>query len=71
MKYNKIIKVLFCVFFFAMPLLVNANDDLDDGNGNGDVGDNPAAPINDYIPVALLAAAGLGYVLLRKKTTKA
>ncbi|MEY2693556.1 MAG: hypothetical protein RIT03_1948 [Bacteroidota bacterium] len=32
-----------------------------------DVVDNPVAPIDDYLPLALLTAVGLGWVLLRKK----
>ncbi len=68
MKTNKLIKVLFCLALFASPIIALA-DDIDDGNGNGDVQDTPAAPIDDYIPVALMAAAGLGYIALRKKTS--
>ena len=66
MKYNKIIKVLFCVFFFVMPLLVKA-DDLDDGNGNGDVGDNPAAPIDNWIPFMILIAIALVFYYTSKR----
>ena len=69
MKTNKIIKVLFCLVLFASPIIANA-DDIDDANGTGDVNDTAAAPIDDYIPVALIAAAGLGYMLLRKKVVK-
>lgn len=35
-----------------------------------DVVDNPVAPIDDYLPIALLTAVGLGWVLLRKKATQ-
>ena len=35
-----------------------------------DVVDNPpAAPIDDYLPPALLIAVGLGWVLLRERTS--
>ena len=64
MKTNNIFKVLFCFMILLSPIIANA-DDLD--NGNPDVEDVPAAPIDDYIPAALIAAAGLGYMLLRKK----
>ncbi|MFZ4436527.1 MAG: hypothetical protein ACOYOR_08475 [Flavobacterium psychrophilum] len=35
-----------------------------------DVVDNPVAPIDDYLPLALLTAVGLGWVLLRKKAAQ-
>ena len=65
MKYNKIIKVLFCVFFFAMPILAKA-DDVSDGNGNGDM-DNPAAPIDNWIPFMLVIGIALVYYYTSKR----
>jgi hypothetical protein len=35
-----------------------------------DVVDNPVVPIDDYLPLALLTAVGLGWVLLRKKAAQ-
>jgi hypothetical protein len=66
-KLNKI--VLFCMLL-ATPFSAMAND-IDDGNGNGDVQDIPAAaPIDDYLPLAFIAAIGMSYILLRKKSIK-
>lgn len=41
----------------------------DPGGDGGDQELPEAAPINDYLPLALIAAIGLGYVLLNKKKT--
>ena len=68
MKTNKIIKILFCLALFASPIIAHA-DDLGDGNPDT-IDEVPLAPIEDYIPVALLAASGLGYLFLRKKALK-
>ena len=70
MKTNTILKILFCLALFASPIIAHA-DDVGDANGTGNIEDTPAtAPIDDSIPLALLAAAGLGYRLLRKNARK-
>ena len=55
---------------FVSPFLAMA-DDIDDGNGNGDVDDNaiPTAPIDDYAPLLVLGALALGYAVIHKKRT--
>ncbi len=60
---------LFCMLVFLMTTTLGFAADPEDGGGDTDDTTIPAAPINDYIPVALIAAAGLGYVALRKKTS--
>lgn len=42
----------------------------DPGGDGGDQELPEAAPINDYLPLALMAGIGLGYVVLRKKMAK-
>lgn len=64
MKTKKIIKVLFCLALFASPVIANADDVTDQ---EADVQDTVAAPIDDYLPFALIAGIGIGYVVLRKK----
>lgn len=66
MKNLKLNKIVLCCMLFVSPFLAMAND-IDDQDG--DVQDVPAAPINDYIPMALMVAVGLSYVLLTKKKT--
>jgi hypothetical protein len=65
-KFKKI--VLFCMLF-ACPFAAMA-DDIDGGNGDGDVQDVPGAPIDDYIPLAFVAAIALSYKLVQKNTVK-
>lgn len=67
MKKIKINKIVLCCMLFACPFLAMA-DDLDDGNG--DVNDVAAAPINDYIPLMALTAVCFGYYLIQKQTMK-
>ncbi|MEN9322312.1 MAG: hypothetical protein RL699_92 [Bacteroidota bacterium] len=59
--------------FFAVLLavLVTASTYAQDlPEFEDDVVDNPVAPIDDYLPLALLTAVGLGWVLLRKKAAQ-
>lgn len=64
---NKIVKIICCTLLFAMPLSVAA-DDLDGGNGNGDVQDVPTAPISDYVPALLIAGTFLGFAIIKKRS---
>lgn len=66
MKNIKIIKVLFCLALFASPAIANADDVTEQ---EADVQDTVAAPIDDYVPLLVLGALGLGYVVLSKKKT--
>ncbi len=68
MKTNKIIKTIFCLALFASSLIATAQDDLD--NGNGDVSDTPAAPIDGYIPLLLLMRLIIAYIVLIKSKNK-
>lgn len=69
MKNLKLTKiVLFCILF-ASSFTAMA-DDIDNGNGDGDVQDVPGAPIDEYIPLAFVAIIGISYILLRKKSIK-
>ena len=59
--------------YYVVVALALTTSGFSQEEGGGDVDDTgtpPAAPINDYVPVALLAAAGLGYVLLHKRSIK-
>lgn len=70
MKNRKLYKIVLCCMLFVSPFLTMAQaDDLGGGNDGGDVNDNstPAAPIDDYVSFAVVAALGLGYVVLSKK----
>lgn len=67
MKNNKLNKIVFFCMLIAVPFSAMA-DDIDNGNGNGDVQDVPAAPIDDYIPFAVICAIGVGYLALGKKS---
>jgi hypothetical protein len=69
MKNNKLTKIVLFCLLFASPFVAMA-DDIDDGNGDGDVQDIPTAPIDDYLALAFVAAIGISYVLLRKKSIK-
>ena len=56
----------FAVLFAVLVTVSTYAQDLPEFED--DVVDNPpAAPIDDYLPLALLKAVGLGWVLLRKK----
>lgn len=67
MKNNKLNKIVFFCMLMAVPFSAMA-DDIADGNGNGDVQDTPAAPIDDYLPFAVICAIGVGYLAVRKKS---
>lgn len=59
--------------YYVVVALALTTSGFSQEEGGGDVDDTgtpPAAPIDNYVPVALIAAAGLGYVLLRKKSIK-
>lgn len=56
----------FCLI--ALVTMFSFTSYAQDPGGDGGEQEGPeAVPINDYLPVALVAAIGLGYVLLRKK----
>lgn len=67
MKNIKLKKIVLFCMLFACPFAAMA-DDIDGGNGDGDVQDVPSAPIDDYIPLVFVAAIALSYKLLCKKT---
>ena len=62
------------LFAVLLAVLVTASTYAQDSDDfplfEEDVVDNPVAPIDDYLPLALLTAVGLGWVLLRKKATQ-
>ncbi|MFT7351141.1 MAG: hypothetical protein ACI9XR_000876 [Flavobacterium sp.] len=68
MKTNKIIKTIFCLALFASSLIATAQDDL--GNGNGDVLDTPAAPIDRYLPFLLLIGLIIAFIVYKKSKNK-
>ena len=63
---NKLIKVIVLTFLFTFSTFSYA-DDLDDGNGDGDVQDIPTAPISDYVPLMAFAALALVYGFSKKR----
>ncbi|MFM2265685.1 MAG: hypothetical protein RLZ77_1105 [Bacteroidota bacterium] len=59
------------LFAVLLAVLVTASTYAQDlPEFEDDVVDNPVAPIDDYLPLALLTAVGLGWVLLRKKAAQ-
>jgi hypothetical protein len=70
MKTNKIIKTIFCLALFASSIIANAQDDLGGGNGNGDVLDNPAAPIDSYLYVLAIVGLFMAYKLFKKSKSQ-
>ena len=67
MKKYKLTGVLLFIFCLnSLTLLAEEATDFTD-----DVEDVPAAPIDNWIPFAILIAIGFGYVMLNKKTIAA
>ena len=67
MKKYKLTGVL--LFIFCLNSLTIFAQEATDFND--DVEDVPAAPIDNWIPFAILIAIGFGYVMLNKKTIAA
>lgn len=65
MKKCKLIGVL--LFIFCLNSLTIFAQEATDFND--DVEDVPQAPIDNWIPFAILLAIGFGYVMLNKKTS--
>lgn len=67
MKKYKLTGVLLFIFCLnSLTLLAQEATDFSD-----DVEDVPAAPIDNWIPFAMLIAIGFGYIMLNKKTIAA
>ena len=66
MKNNKLNKIVFFCLMLAVPFSAMA-DDID--NGNGDVQD-VAAPIDNYLSFAIIAAIGIAYIIIQKKSVR-
>ena len=70
MKNRKINKIFICFMLFLSPFLSMA-DDIGDGNDGGDVIDTvPVAPIDNYIPLVVVAAIGFGYAVIRRRNVR-
>lgn len=67
MKNLKLTKIVLFCMLFASPFTAMA-DDIDNANGDGNVQDIPAAPIDDYVPMAFIAIIGMSYLLIGKKS---
>jgi hypothetical protein len=71
MKKNETIKKIWLVIIVICMTFSTSIALADDGEGEedfpDDVDDEPGGPINDWIPVALVAAAFTGYYLIRKQ----
>ncbi len=63
---NKFTK-FFLVVFITMISFVSFAQDVDPGGDGGDHEQPEAAPIGDYIPLALLIGTYIGYILFIKK----
>lgn len=70
MKNYKLNKIIFFCFLFVISFPAMADDIDNTNNDNGDVQDIPSAPIDDYIPLAFIAAVGLSLKFLRLKDTQ-
>lgn len=56
----------FCLI--ALVTMFTFTSYAQDPGGDGGLQEGPeTVPVNDYVPVALVAAIGIGYILLRKK----
>lgn len=63
-------KIIKSILIVLMVVGINFTAHAEDEEPDTPPIDPGTAPINDYLPIAFVAAAGLGYVLLRKKTIK-
>lgn len=63
---NKLRKSILFLVLLALPFSTFA-DDIDNGNGNGDVQDVTAAPIDTYIPIAIITVLIFSYIILHRR----
>ena len=60
----------FYILTFLILTSVFSYGQVEPGGEGGTLEDAETAPIDDYLPFALVACIGFGFVLLRKKISK-